>query len=198
MMPAAMNSDALKIAAQQQRDQPQMAQGRIRQQPFQIVLEQRRIGREQQGDQAGAADQIKPQVASGQHWKQPRQQKHAGLDHGRRVQIRAHRRRRGHRVRQPEVKRKLRGFGERAEQDQRQDRRVQRMRSYRLAGIQNHRQLEAAGDMTQQHHARQQRQSAAAGNGQRHARALTGVRPVWPIADQQKRPEAGQLPEHQH
>ena len=73
MMPAAMNSDALKVAwlsmwkiaatapsglseAEQQGDQAEMADRRIGQQALQVVLEHRDQGAEQQRREAGVAD----------------------------------------------------------------------------------------------------------------------------------------------
>ena len=46
-----------------------------------------------------AADQMRPFPGARQRRKQPRQQKHAGLHHGGRMQIGGYRRRRRHRVR---------------------------------------------------------------------------------------------------
>ena len=151
MMPAAMNSDALNVAwfmmwkmaatwpsgvlrPSSSVIKPEMADGRIGEQPLQVVLEDRDEGAEQEREQAGRADEPEPLVGSGQHRPQPRQQEYAGLHHRRRVQVGRHRRRRRHRVRQPEVKRKLRALRQRAEQDEDERREVERMRADRGAG----------------------------------------------------------------
>ncbi len=49
--------------------------------------------------------------------------------------------------------------------------------------------------MAEDHHACQQRQTARAGNHQRHVSAASGIGPMVPIADQQEREKTGQLPE---
>ena len=80
MMPAAMNSDALKVAwfmmwkiaataaeraveAEQQRDQAEMADGRIGEQPLQVVLEDRDVGAEQQRARARPTPTIQNQAS---------------------------------------------------------------------------------------------------------------------------------------
>ena len=68
--------------AEQQRDQPQMADGGIRQQALEIVLEQRDISAQQQRGQARTAHQPRPFRRTGQRRKQACQQEYARLDHG--------------------------------------------------------------------------------------------------------------------
>ena len=143
----------------------------------------------------GAADDPEPGVGARQHRPEPRQQEDAGLHHRRRVQIGRHRRRRRHRVRQPEVERELRALGQRAEQDQHERRRVERMR--RGSGR----------PRPAPHRGRSCRRC-----GRAAARRRTGSPPVAvtvsamrapsrarrrvvPVADQQEREEARQLPE---
>ncbi len=184
------------IQAEQQRDQAQVTDGGVRQQALEVMLEQRQHGAQQQRDNTGRADQIEPCVRTAERRVQARQQEHAGLDQRRRVQIGRHRRRRGHGLRQPEMKRKLRRLGEGAQQHQHQRRQVVGMRVQRRAGGQHRVQIVGADGRADQHHTGQQRQTATAGDGQGHARALTGIRALRPEADQQERAEPGQLPEH--
>ncbi len=188
----------LGIQAEQQRDQPQVTDGRVRQQPLQIMLEQCHDRTDQQGGQPGHADHVEPPVGASQRRVQARQQKYTGLDHGCRVQIGRNRRWRCHRMGQPEVEGELRRLGEHAQQHQYQRQRIQLMCANRVTSRQHLRQLEAAGDMADQQDAGEQRQTTAAGDRQRHARALAGFGARTPEADQQERRQAGQLPEHQH
>ncbi|MNZ24729.1 hypothetical protein D3C78_418820 [compost metagenome] len=64
-----------------------------------------------------------------------------------------------------------------------------------LAGSQHFVQVIAAHYMAKQQGADQQAQAAGAGNHQRHVGAASGVGAVVPVADQQEREQAGQLPE---
>ncbi len=151
MMPAAMNREHLKVAwfrmwntrrhdgqrlvqPEQQRDQAELADGGIGEQPLEVVLEERQVGTDQQRSQAGQPTTIQNHdVAAGQGRVQSRQQEHAGLHHRGRVQVRRYRRRRGHRVGQPEVERELRALGEGAQQYQHQRRQIQRMGAQHVA-----------------------------------------------------------------
>ena len=76
---------------------------------------------------AGDRDRVGPQGCAADEWRHPRDQVHAGFDHRRRVQIRTDGRRGLHRIREPEMKRELRGLGERGEQDQSDDTDVRRV-----------------------------------------------------------------------
>ena len=183
--------------AEQQRDQTEMADGGIGKQALEVVLEQGGVSAEQQCDQTDAGDHVEPQFRTGQRREQPRQQEHAGLDHGGGVQIRADRRRCRHGVRQPEMERELRRLGEGAEQDQPQRQWIQCMRLDLLARGQHHREFVAAGDVAEQQDAGEHGQTAAAGDGQRHARAAPRVGAVLPVADQQERTQTGEFPEHE-
>ena len=103
---------------------------------------------------------------------------------------------RGHGLRQPEMKGKLRTLGEAAEQDQQQRGRVARVGLNNRAQAHHLAQFIGAGNLAKQYKAAQHRKPPAASNGQRHARAFAGVGAVLPIAHQQERRNAGQLPEH--
>ncbi|KAG1189838.1 hypothetical protein G6F35_014026 [Rhizopus arrhizus] len=148
--------------AEQQGDQAQVRDRRIGQQALQVVLEDRVPGAAQQGQCADAAARVEEQVAAGQRRVQARQQEHAGLHHGGRVQVGRDRGRCRHRVRQPEVERELRTLGEDAGQHQEQRVRVQRAGADLLAGSQYHVQVEAADDAADQQHATEQGQATAA------------------------------------
>ncbi len=173
-----------------------MADGRVGQQPFHVVLEDREEGTEQQRDDAGPADQPGPFGRAAQRWPQADQQEHAGLDHRGRVQVGRYRRRRGHRMGQPEVERELRALGQRAQRHQDQGRQVQRMGADLVAGGEHRIELVAANDVAQDQYAGEQAQAAGGGDGERHARTAAGIVTVLPIADQEEGREAGEFPEH--
>ena len=71
------------------------------------------------------------------------------------------------------------------------------MRADDVARSQDNGQLIAAGNFTEQQESAQQRQPARAGHRQRHACAVARFLALLPVADQQKRRQAGQLPEDQ-
>ena len=132
-----------------------------------------------------------------EHRPQPAEQEDAGLHHGGRVQVGRDRRGCRHGVRQPEVERELRRLGEGAAQHQKQDRQVERRGPHLGAAGQDLAQLIGAGGLAQQQHAGDQREAAGAGDHERHPRPLAAFGQVPPVADQQERGEAGELPEHQ-
>ena len=212
MMPAAMNSDALnvawfmmwKIAATwprgvsspiSKRDQPEMADGRVGEQPFEVLLEDGEECAQDEGDEAGRSYKPQPLIGSAHRRPQPHQKKNAGLHHGRGVQIGRHRRRRRHRVRQPEMKRELRALCESAEQNEDQRRNVERMRADRLAGREHPVEVVAADDVAEDQHAGEQAEAARRRDDQGHPRAVARLRGLMPVADQEEGEEAGQLPE---
>ncbi len=96
------------------------------------------------------------------------------------------------------MKGKLGGLGEDAQQHQDQGQRIEPVGTDQVTGSQYRSQLVAADDVTDQQNAGEQRQAATAGDRQRHARALARIRTMTPVADQQERRQARQLPEHQH
>ena len=183
------------VKAQQQGDQAQVADGRIGQQALEIVLKHRAVRAEHQGAGPGAADNPEPFFGAGQGRPQARQQEHPGLDHGCRVQISRNRSRRRHGMGQPEMKRELCTFAKGADEDQRQQNGVQAVSFDLVACGQHDVQIIAADNMAEQHDPRQQAQAPRASDHQRHIGAASGVGAVMPIADQQEREEAGQLPE---
>ncbi len=66
-----------------------------------------------------------------------------------------------------------------------------------VAGREDHRQIIAAGHLAQQQNSPEQGQSAQARDRERHARAMTGILPIPPEANQEKRGQTGHLPENQ-
>ncbi len=187
-----------RIKAEEQRNEAQVTDGRVGQQPLEVVLEQCHHGADQQGRQPRQADHVEPPLRLRQGRVQAGQQEYAGLDHRRRVQERRHWRRRGHRLWQPEVEGKLRRLGEHAEQDEHQRQWIQRVRADLIACRDHLAQFEAADDMAKQQNAGQERQPSSAGDGQCHPSTAPGVGAMVPVANQQERRKAGQLPEHQH
>ena len=113
------------------------------------------------------------------------------------MQIGRHRGGCGHGVRQPEMERKLRRFGEGPKQDQDQrgqiPARVLNCRALR----QDHRQIIRPGYPAQDQHPRHHRQPACARHDQRHPRPLPPFGGMLPKPDQQERGQRGQLPEYQ-
>ena len=183
------------VEAEQQGDQAQVRQRGIGQQALQVVLEKGRPCADQQRGEPGAADHPEPGVGARQHRPETRQQEHAGLHQGGRMQVGRHRRRGGHGLRQPEVERELRALGERAQQHQHQHRQIQRMGADLVACRQDDVEVVAADDVAHQQQPGQQAQAAHAGHQQRIAGAAAGVLAVVPVADQQEREQAGQFPE---
>jgi hypothetical protein len=93
------------------------------------------------------------------------------------------------------VEGELRALRERAQQDQDERDRVEGMCTHALAGGKDHVEVVAAHDVPEDDHAAQQRQPACAGDGQRHTRPALRVQPVMPVADEQERRQARELPE---
>ena len=189
------NQRKFAVHAQKQGDEAQMEDRRIGQKALHVVLEHRQITGHEQRSEARATDDPEPSFAPGQHRPKARQQKHPGLDHRRRMQKSGNRRRRGHRVRQPEMEGKLRAFGECAEGDQRQCRRIPGMRLQRGSGGQHRTELIAARHMTEQQHPAEQRKPPGAGHDQRHARPAPRLLAMVPVGNQHERGNTGQLPE---
>ena len=100
-----------------------------------------------------------------------------------------------HRVRKPEVERKLRALGQRAEKDQDQRRQVERAGPDRAAGFQHPIEVVAAGDMAEQQYAEEEAQAARCRDRERHASAVARGGIVMPVADEQEREQAGEFPE---
>ena len=100
-----------------------------------------------------------------------------------------------HRVRQPEVKRKLRGLGEGPEHDQNDDRRVVRVVCEILLAGHHLPQAESADSLAQDDESGQHRQSARAGYEQSLQGGASGDGVLMRVADEQERGNRGEFPE---
>ena len=183
---------------EQQRDQAQVADGGMRQKPFQVVLEHGHVGANQQSCHAGKTDHVEPLFGTSQCRVQTRHQENAGLDHGGGVQVGRNRRWRLHGMGQPEMERELGRLGKRAQQYQRQGDGVHGVGFDNIAGGQHIVQFKTADNVADDQNAREQRQPTATGHRQRHAGATTSVLFVVPETDEQERGETGQFPENHH
>ena len=125
-----------------------------------------------------------------------REQEDAGLDHRGGVQECRDRRRRRHGVGQPEMERELRRLGEGTQQHQQQRRQIARIGLDQIAAVEHRLHVEGPDDMADQQETGQHRQPAHAGDGQGHAGASSCLALLVPVADQQKRRQAGQFPEY--
>ena len=95
-----------------------MTDRRIGKQSFQVLLEDRRPGADQQSCQSNTRHDEEPALGAGEDRPQQDQQENARLHQRCRMQIGRDRCRRGHRMRQPEVEWNLRALCEGADQDQ--------------------------------------------------------------------------------
>src|SRR6478752_2508405 len=91
---------------------------------------------------------------------------------------------------------KLRALGEGADKDQDEGSRVAGIAANLIGDAHDRRDLIASGGFADQEDAREHREATGPRYGQGHPRTLTGVGAVLPVADQQERSEAGDLPEH--
>ena len=150
------------------------------------------------GQKRRAAEQWQdrlPRRRLAHHRVQAHHQIDAGLHHGGRVQVGGDRRRRLHGVRQPEVKRHLRRFRERAAEHENEGGEIERAVAKHAAARHQRRQFGLSGRHPGDQQAGQQRQPAEAGDDQclkgGAARRLATVIE----ADQQERGDRGQFPE---
>lgn len=111
------------------------------------------------------------------------------------MQIGRYRGRCGHGVGQPELEGELGALAQGADEDQRQQHRVQCMLADDVAGSQNLVQVVAAHHMAEQQGSCQQAQAARTRDHQRHVGTATGVGTVVPVADQQEGEQTGEFPE---
>ncbi len=112
--------DVIVADAEEQHHEPELADGAVREQQFQVVLAKRpKTADEHRG---GPDDQHErpPAAGEGEHRCEARHEVDARLDHRGRVQVRTHRCRGDHGRRQPAAERCLRRLGERADQHQHQ------------------------------------------------------------------------------
>jgi hypothetical protein len=174
---------------------PSAVTGGVGQHALQVGLAQRKDGAHRGGQQPGPGQQVVPQRDLLVDRVQPRKQVDAELHHGGRVQVGADRRRRRHRVGQPEMEGELRRLGEAAEDHQQHGRHRGRMRQDRLARRDDTGKAGRAGGDRDEDEARQQREPAAAGDQQRLQRRLPRCRLLVVVGDEEEGSEARQLPE---
>ena len=172
-----------------------MRNGGIRQQAFEVMLKHGAVTAYQQRDGARTAHQPEPGIGITQHRPHAGQQKHTRLDHGGGVQICRHGRGCCHRIRQPELKRKLRTLGQRTQQDKHQCHQIELAIAHLLASSQHIIQVITAHDMTEHQHAHQHGQPTSTRHRQSHARTAAGIFAVVPVANQEEGEKTGQLPE---
>ena len=111
------------------------------------------------------------------------------------MQIGRYRRGRRHRLWQPEMKWKLRALCQRTKQNENQRRNVKGMRTDYLSGREHPIEVVATNDMPQDQYAGEKAEAAEGRDDQGHPRAVARLGRLMPVADQQKREEAGQFPE---
>ncbi len=94
------------------------------------------------------------------------------------------------------MERELRRLGESGHKNKNQRDRVEWMRANDISCFKNFVEIVAANNVTEQEHACKQAEAANTGYCQSHTRAIAGAGIVIPVADEQEREDAGQLPEH--
>ncbi len=212
MIPAAMNKRRLEsrvvhdvedggdlsqrsVEPDQQRDQPEMTDRGVRQQALQVLLKGREKGTQNKRDEAGGPHEPQPFIRPSHRRPKPHQEKNAGLYQRGRVQVRRHRRRRSHCVRQPEMKGELRAFCQRTKQNQDERWNVEGMGANNLAGCEYPVEVVAAHDVAQNQNAGKKTKTAGGSDRERHPRRVARLRRLIPIPDQEEGEEARQLPE---
>ena len=171
---------------------PSWLTGAVREQELEVVLAQRAQSADEHRGGADDQHQPAPTPREGEHRCQARHQVDARLHHRGRVQVRAHRRRRNHRRGQPTAERRLRGLGERTEQDQYQTG-VHRA-ARRWVDQQFGDPVRPAG-LTDDDQPRHHRQAAGAGDEDRLERRGPGTGVGVVVADQEVRRDRGEFPE---
>ncbi len=152
---------------------------------------------EEHGEAAHRHQHPGPELGAGERRGEAGEQVDAGLHHRRRVQVGRDRGGGGHGVRQPELERPLRRLGEGGEDDQPEDRRVERAGAEHLAHAVHRRQPVGAGEAAHQQQPRQHRQPAEPGDEQRLQRGGARAGLLVVEADQQPGGDGGALPEHE-
>ncbi len=93
------------------------------------------------------------------------------------------------------MERYLRALGQRTKENEEEGRQVETVPADRIAGREHDVEVVAADDMAEHEHAGEQAETSRRRDGERDARAGPGARIMLPVADQQKREKARQLPE---
>jgi len=155
------------VGSQQQRQGSQGHHGRVRQHQFHVILAQRQQRTPYRSQPAHENQRSRPGHGPPQNRVQPGQQINSALDHGRRMQIGAHRRWRRHGVRQPKMEGELGGFSKGAAQHRDQNRQVQLVAANQIPQPANFRQFPTPRRLPEHDKTRHHRQSTASGHQQR-------------------------------
>ena len=139
-------------------EEAELADRAIGEQQLEVVLAQRAQPAGDHRDEADGEHERAPRRDHGEHRGEAAEQVHAGLDHRRRVQIGAHRRRRGHRPGEPRVERVLRRLGERPDRPRTRGPTVTARAARRIGEDLRH--LERAGGVADQDETGEQHQPA--------------------------------------
>ena len=161
----------------------QLADGRIGEQRLHVPLTDGDDCAEKHRDAANREKRPRPSRMVAEGRMQASQQVDSRLDHCCRVEIGACGRRRGHGAGKPPVEGELGGLGEGAQQNQRQNHRVERQFGQPRTADDLAERIGAAF-LTQENQARQQRESASRSNDEGVARAATGDSRHVPVADE--------------
>jgi hypothetical protein len=180
--------------ADEQDEQAQLAHGPEREDELEVVLAQRAVPAEEHRPAAQREHDDLPDGEVRVRGREPGDEVHAGLDHRRGVQVRAHGGRRCHRGGQPEVQRDERRLGrctdEQADDPGRDRGSVRRVREGRREAVR-------PGGVPDEDDPDEHRQPAGRGDDDRlHGRA-PGDLAVVVVADEQVRQDRRKLPEHE-
>ena len=182
------------LLPQKERERAKRHQRRIGQRLFQVGLAQGEDAGRHGSDRPKDGQRPHPDIGAGHARMQPRHQIDTRLHHRGRMQEGRHRRGRGHGVGEPEMERKLRGFGESTREDQNEDRHVKRVGFQFIGTGQDLRHLETAHAHPQQDETGKQRQGARAGHKERLQGGAAALGRLVPEADQQVGGDRRQLP----
>ncbi len=174
----------------------ELADGRVREDALDVVLRQRGQRRAQHGDRGDDAEHRERRRRRQEHRVEPRHREHPGGDHRRGVDQRRDRRRAGHRVRQPDVQRELRGLADDAGAEQ------QRGGGHRPGGQVRHGgehvgDAEAAGGPAEHDHPDDEAGVPEPGGQERLERGRPRLRQLTVVTDQDVRAQAHDLPADQ-
>ena len=177
---------------EQDHHEAELADGAEREEQLQVVLTKGAQTAEQQRRGAHREHERPPVVRGHERRGQPADQVHAGRDHGRRVQVGAHRRRRGHGAGQPRVEGILRRLREGSDENEHDGDRDRPAPCGRVG--QDLAEQVGARFLGEDHHAGEQGEAAGAGHEQRVQRGGVGPWLGVPVANEQERRDRRQFP----
>ncbi len=188
----------VRAKAHEQHHRAQGPDRGVGQHQLEVVLPEREDVADEHRQATTDDEHHRPQLGAAEHGCEPRHEVDAGGDHGGRMQVGADRRRRGHRIGQPEVERELGRLGQRTEQDEEGQQPVVGARLHRLPCPQHLGDGEAPAREAQQHQPGDHGQLAADGHDERLLGGQSRGRDGVLEADEQVRGHAGQAPEDEH